>query len=104
MRIASGVTGLLIKVTVKEDGAAVNLSSASVKKLKFRSPGGTVFEKDAGFFTNGSDGILTYTTEGLFLASGQKDEAWDIQAYVELSGGFQGHTFTDHFVVKPNIS
>lgn len=105
MKIPSGVIGLLIKVTLKEDGAAINASTASVKKIKFRSPSGTVQERDASFFTNGSDGIITYTTVlDDIVVSGTRNEIWSIQAYVELASGFKSHTFIDKFEVEANLS
>lgn len=100
MNITNGVVGLLIKVTVKEDGSAVNISTATTKEIKLRGPSGTAKTKTADFFTNGSDGILIYTT-----IANDIDEVgvWDIQAHVVLNSGFDGHTLQDSFVVNPNI-
>jgi|SRR6187455_190369 len=100
MRVTQGVIGLLIKTTVKEDGTAVNVSSATTKEFKLRSPSGVVKTRTASFFTNGSDGIITYET-----IADDLDEAgmWDIQVYLELTNGFEGHTFPDNFLVLENL-
>lgn len=103
MKISSGAINLLVKATIKEDGVAVNVSTATTKEFKFRSPEGDVLTKTASFFTDGTDGIIVYSTEGDIVVSGTLDEVWDIQAYLEFSGGFEGHTFTDNFIVTPNL-
>jgi len=74
--------GTLFKVTIKDGDTAVDISSASVtKQIVFRKPSGTLLTKAASFFTDGTDGILTYTS-----ISGDLNEigSWKLQAYVVL--------------------
>lgn len=98
--IQVGAIGLVMTLTVEEDGAAVNVSSASTKKIKIRKPGGAVLEKDAAFTTNGTDGKLTYTT-----ISGDIDKVGEyrVQAYVVMSG-FTGSSSIATFEAKKNLS
>lgn len=98
--IQAGAIGLIMTLTIEEDGAAVNISSATTKKIKIRKPGGSVLEKDALFVTNGSDGKLTYTT-----IDGDIDKVGDykVQAYVAMTG-FTGHSSIVMFEAKKNLS
>ncbi|MDQ3007191.1 MAG: BppU family phage baseplate upper protein [Chloroflexota bacterium] len=97
--IQVGAIGLVITLTIMEDGAAVNISSAATRKIKIRKPDGTVLEKDAAFTTNGSDGKLTYTT-----VSGDIDQVgqYKVQAYVEMSS-FTGHSTIRTLDAKNNL-
>jgi hypothetical protein len=67
-----------------QDSSAADLSSATTKQIKLLRPDGTSVEKDASFQTDGTDGILEYTTvSGDLSVCG----VWKIQWYVVLSGG-----------------
>jgi len=77
--------GTVFKVTVQNgSGTAVDVSGATTKQLIFRKPDGTNDTQSATFFTDGTDGILTYTT-----ISGDIDTigAWQIQANLVLASG-----------------
>lgn len=94
-----GAIGVVIVVTVEEDGVAVNLSGVSAKSLVFRKPDRTSVTKTADFFTDGTDGKLKYVTESGFLdVAGE----WRIQADVTFSGGYDGPTEVGFFQVLPN--
>ena len=69
--------GTLFKVTIADCPSSLDISSATTKTLKFKKPSGTVLSKPGTFFTDGSDGILTYTS-----VSGDLDECgrWELQA------------------------
>ena len=54
--------GTVFKVTIKDSAAVVNVSTATTKQIILKKPSGTKLTKDASFFTDGSDGIITYTT------------------------------------------
>jgi hypothetical protein len=96
-----GDEGTLIKVTIlDENGAIVPLDDATVKKIFLKPPTGAALEKTAAFFTDGSDGILTYQVVAAdFSVSG----LWQIQGYVELPGG-KWHSEIKKFKVAENIS
>lgn len=98
--IQVGAIGLVMTLTIEEDGAVVNISSATAKTIKIRKPGGAVLTKNAAFTTNGSDGKLTYTT----LADDiDKVGEYKVQAYVEMTG-FTGHSSIVTFEAKKNLS
>lgn len=74
--------GTVFKVTVlDEDGTAVDLSSATTKEIIFRDPTGAVTTQTASFFTTGTDGIITYTTQA--TTDIDVAGAWQLQAHVE---------------------
>lgn len=99
--IHKGDIGTVFEVTIKDDGAAVNISGVAVKQLKFVKPDGTVVTQTAGFKTDGTDGILTYTTIADDLdASG----TWRVQAYVEWAAGWKGHSDMIPFKVYDNAA
>ena len=80
--VRAGAIGLVIELRLREDGAAVNLSTATVKKLVCKKPSGALAEFTAAFVTDGSDGKLKYVT----LATSDIDELgdWRIAAYLEM--------------------
>lgn len=80
-----GDINVQLLVTIMEDGAAVNLTTATSKQLLIRKPSGTLLTINPSFFTDGSDGKIYYNT-----ASGDIDEEgmWKIQGTVSISSGF----------------
>lgn len=100
--VRKGDVGTKFKVTIKEDGSAVDLiagSGVDDKKFLFEKPDGTVLEKDPSFSTDGSDGQLEYITqEGDIDAEGQ----WELQVWVDITDG-SFHSTTEKFHVYPNI-
>lgn len=85
-----GDVGTIFKHYCRDGETAVDISSAAVtKNLVFQDPSGNNTTKAAGFFTDGTDGILTYTT-----IAGDLDEAgeWFVQAQITLSSGARSFT------------
>jgi hypothetical protein len=83
-----GDVGVVIRLTVYEDGVVKNLSSALTRQIKIRKPNGTVLTRTAEFVTTGIDGRL----QCLSLA-----EDFDAPGLYEARasfyiGGWQGHT------------
>ena len=76
-----GDIGTIIDVTIKEAGVAAVISSATVREFRFQKKDKTTFDKTVAFKTDGTDGILTYTT-----VVGDIDLAgrWYVQAYLEM--------------------
>lgn len=92
--------GVVFEFTVKDqDGSAINISSATVKKFIFDKPDGTNVEKTPSFQTDGSDGVLIYTTVANDL---DQIGLWRIQTYVEISSGKFSSDITG-FRVYPNL-
>jgi hypothetical protein len=79
-----GDVGTVFQLVLTRDGAVFDISTASVKQLKFRFNDNQLKVKTASFTTNGTDGKLQYTT-----IAGDLDclGSLSIQAYVEVSGG-----------------
>jgi len=95
-----GDIGTEFRCTIKDSGTAVDISSASsVKQIKFKKPDCTVVTKSATFYTDGTDGIISYVT-----VDGDLDIAglWQAQAYVELTSG-KYHSDIISFRVYDNL-
>jgi hypothetical protein len=76
-----------------------DVSGATVKQLVFGRPNKTTFSVNAGFFTNGADGILQYiTVDGDLVPYGR----YQVQAYLVMPG-FNGMTEVQSFPVLKNI-
>jgi len=86
------------RVTLVDDGTAVNVSAATTKQLKFQGPDGTSYTKTASFYTDGSDGIIQWTATDGFLTVGN----WLMQAYIVMSG-WTGHSDIHKFTVYANL-
>ncbi len=95
-QIHKGDTGLKIIAIIKdkETGVLLNVSGATTKEIKLRSPSGIVKVKTASFVNTGSDGQIQYTT-----IAGDIDEVgiWTSFPYLEGVGGWGGHTLEDQF-------
>lgn len=85
--IHNGDIGTAFELTIVDtNGATIDVSTATVKYIYFSDPTGTRMKKTAAFKTDGSDGIITYTT-----VDGDIDEVgtWQVQGYIEtLLGKF----------------
>jgi len=94
-----GDVGTLFIVTVMENDAILDISSAITKQIIFKSPSGTRKVKDAEFVNGGIDGKLSYETEANDL---NKAEGWSIQVYLEFTSG-AWHTDIATFHVYENL-
>ncbi len=95
-----GDVGTVFKLTIKDQaGAIVNISGASTKVVRFRKPDATVVEKAGALYSDGTDGILKYTTIAGDL---DKGGSWSIQAKVVLASG-TWYSTTAEFVVETNL-
>lgn len=74
-------TQFIITVT---DNTAVDISTATTKQFIFKKPDGTKLTVSASFYSDGTDGKLTYTT-----VDGDIDIAgtWKLQTLVVISDG-----------------
>lgn len=76
-----GDIGTEIHVIVEDNGAPVDISSASPKQIIIRKPDGTKLTKNGVFETDGTDGDMYYkTVAGDVNIAGM----WERQAYVKL--------------------
>jgi hypothetical protein len=94
--------GTMFKVTIrKEDDSIKDLSSYTTKQLIFKKPSGTILTKTATFLTDGTDGIIYYTS-----ISGDLDEigAWKLQAYLHDGSSNYRKSNIGAFRVFENLS
>lgn len=77
-------------------GAIYPISTATVKNFIFRKPNGSTITRECSFLTNGTDGIMIYTT-----LSGDIDQIgrWEIKAYIETPTSKKTSLIND-FMVK----
>ena len=75
--------GWVGKLTLKQDGTAVDISSYTTREFIFRAPDGVAVTKTALFDDDGTDGILKYT-----ILTGEIDEAgdWKVAARIKKVG------------------
>ena len=91
--------GTTFKITVEDDGSVVDVSASTDKRIYFRKPDGTIINRVAGFFTDGTDGIISYVaSSGHLDATGR----WQLQGFVKL-GTESFQTDYSSFMVKANL-
>lgn len=76
--------GTEFRITIMDNSAVVNISSATLLEIIFQKPDTTDLVVNADLYTDGTDGVLYYR-----VVSGDLDQSgiFKIQAYVEISGG-----------------
>ncbi len=102
--IQVGDIGTVFEFPITDDSGILDLTSATVKQIKFRKPkAGTLpaetVVKTASFVTNGSDGLLKYTTVADDI---DRKGTWSVQAYVEIPD-WKGHSNKKIFIVEDNL-
>jgi len=99
--LIKGGIGVTVKLLVTENGVAVDLSGATVKKIYLEDSEGTVQEFDADFSTTGTDGYIEYITTAITdLPTVGRVYA---QAYLEY-GIFKGYTSKAEFLVLDHLT
>lgn len=93
--------GVKFLATIKDqDCVAINISTASLKRLYFKAPDDTIKYFSANFESDGSDGKIYYITNStgdLHVAG-----SWKIQAYVEI-GTAKLYSNIETFMVEDNL-
>ena len=76
--------GTAFTLTIKDGDSAVNISTATTKKIVIKKPSGTKLTYNTAFVSDGSDGKMVYNA-----AAGDLDEAgtYKLQSYVIISDG-----------------
>jgi len=98
-RIHVNDIGTQIILTVLEDGAAYDISSATTLQIIIKKPDTTTLTKTASFFTDGTDGKMVYiSVSGDFDVPGY----YKIQGKV-IIGGSTFYTTTSTFKVYCNL-
>lgn len=92
--------GTTFKCTIEFNSQAQNISAATTKQIILTRPDGTRLVKTASFYTDGSDGIIMYTTvDGDLSVAG----LWRIQGYVVLSASEAYYSNIKTFTVYGNL-
>jgi hypothetical protein len=96
--------GSIFRTSITEDGQPVDLTTATVMKIKFEKKNRETFEVDAVLTldedSNPVPGKMEYiTVDGDLDIKGK----WKVQGYVELAGGWKGHSAIGTFIVSSNI-
>lgn len=99
--IHQGDTGTVFRQIIKnQSGSVVDISGATTTTIKFMKPDRSVVSKTAIFYTDGTDGIIQYTT-----IAGDLNMAgtWKRQGFATLPA-WTGHSDVVEFKVYPNLS
>lgn len=73
--------GTIFRVTFKDGAYIVDISVATTKQFIFKKPSGSNLTVSGSLYTDGTDGILQYTTvEGDLNETG----LWKIQGYLVI--------------------
>ena len=94
-----GDFGTILEVTVKDQAdVIVDLSGTTLKTIDVIDPDGNRATKTAAFKTDGTDGILKYTT-----VANDIDESgeWRLQAFVRFGSG-EWYSTQSSFNVEPS--
>jgi 5-hydroxyisourate hydrolase-like protein (transthyretin family) len=98
-QIHVGDIGTTLIVTVLEDGAIVDISSATSLEITIKKPNGTTETKTGVFTTDGTDGRMQYISiAGDFDQPGN----YRIQGKVDITGGTY-YTSVGSFKVHCNL-
>lgn len=97
--LQAGVVGAVITVTLTEDGAALNLTTAASVEVVLRGPRGPRVTKDATII-DAANGLVRVSTAAADLDLHGK---WQIQARITFDDGtiFPSEVLT--FEVGPNL-
>jgi hypothetical protein len=100
MSVQKGAIGVVIRLTISEDGEVLPIAGATKKNIVLRSPSGVVKTKTGSFSTDGSDGKLEYVT----TSANDLDEVgfWRAQPDLAISG-YDGRVSVASFEVANNL-
>lgn len=76
-----GSVGVRFKARIMEDGAVVDISTATGLTMNFRKPDGTIVSKPAQKTSGGADGYMHYDSETGFLDT---EGTWHAQPHLTL--------------------
>lgn len=94
-----GDIGTQLIMTVKEEGVAVDISTATQLILYMRKPNGVTYTLTPSFYTDGTDGIIKYlTVDGDLNAPG----TYKLQAKIVIGGSTYSSSVLS-FIVHCNI-
>lgn len=91
--------GTEFRIKFVKGSSARDISSATVKQIRFLKPDGTVMDRDADFITDGTDGLMRY-----IIQAGELDQVgrWWYQPYLEMPA-WSGYVGKKVFLVETNL-
>lgn len=89
------------RATVREDGTAISIATATLLQLLFEKPDGTKLTRTGALSTDGTDGKYEYTCVPTDLDTGGN---WRVQGDIALAGGWAGKSEIVSFKVHDNIT
>lgn len=98
--IHKGDIGTILRLTLYDGESVADVSTATTKQIKLYKPSGTTVTKTASFYTDGSDGIVQYTTTSVDDLN--EVGSWQIQGYV-VAPGFTNNSDIHQFEVYDNL-
>src|SRR5262245_16068929 len=91
----AGAVGTSMRWMVEDDCETLDVSTASLKQVKFTRPDATEFTRDLNYVTDGTDGLLEYIVEnGVFIIAGTYK--WQLLLQI---GGWRDHSAKGTFIV-----
>lgn len=100
--IHEGDIGTILRATIKNDGAVVDISGATTLEIKLKKPSGAVLTKTGILVTDGTDGQVQYITISGDLDESSETEVWKIQGHVVTPAGDWNSDIKD-MPVFPNL-
>lgn len=96
-----GDIGTVYKQTLEDSGTAIDISGASAMQFLVLKPDGTTATWTAAFDTDGTDGVIKYTT-----VADDLDQAgvWYIQAKITFASGVVFTAARQHLLVHTTVS
>ncbi len=92
--------GVAFRLTVRDQaGVAVDLSENETLTVKFQLPNKTVLTTEGTLYTDGTDGVVEYTTIAGDLSLAGR---WKVQAIVDIPDG-EFHSNVHKFRVFANL-
>ena len=91
--------GTQFERTVQDGGSVVDISSATTKEILLKPPTGTTKAKAAAFTSDGTDGVLAYTT---VLDDLDEVGTWQLQVHIVIDAG-DFYTDVENFIVYGNL-
>lgn len=99
-KIFVGDVGTIFRGTFKEDGTAIDISTATTRQIIFEKPDGLKVTKTATFFSDGTDGILQYVSVANDINIGGD---WRLQGYIVMTG-FTGYSDIVDFKIYDTLT
>jgi hypothetical protein len=99
-------SGNAVESVFKAGNAAIDVSSATTKEIRFQKEDGTPITKTAVFSSDGTDGAIRYQVEAAFHAlAGADPELWRYQGHVILPGSPAQDLYTEwrRYLIKKDL-